>query len=98
MTTKRKTTSNNYLETAPPTAVEEREVQAILDAFPSPLPHDRSTVYRLLDAQLTVLHARAQSLIQLAGVVITVTGFSGRIIADTNPAAQSLIVGGVVLV
>lgn len=35
---------------------------------------------------------------QLAGVVITVTGFSGRIIADTSSAAQNLIVFGLALV
>ena len=98
MTRTRKTTSSTYLDSAPPTTLEEREVQAIVAAFPAVLPHDRSPIYRLLDAQLTVLHGRAQSLMQLAGVVITVTGFSGRIIADTSKEAQTLIVTGVALV
>lgn len=55
-------------------------------------------VYQLLDAQLGTIHSRAQSLMQLAGVVITVTGFSGRIIADTSNVAQLFIVSGVALV
>lgn len=73
-------------------------MQAILSAFPGGTSGDRSAIYSLLDGQLTVLHSRAQSLMQLAGVVITVTGFSGRIIADTSTRAQLLIVLGLVLV
>lgn len=55
-------------------------------------------LYRILDSQLAVVHTRAQSLVQLVGVVITVTGFSGRIIADTNDTAQMLIITGLSLV
>jgi hypothetical protein len=86
------------LPVAAPSAREEREVQAIINGFNGSSPHDRSVIYTLLDGQLSVLHGRAQSLMQLAGVVITVTGFSGRIIADTNSAAQTLIVFGVIMV
>ncbi len=80
----------------PPVPDESREVHAILRNFSS--PDGSIAVYQLLDGQLGVLHGRAQSLMQLAGVVITVTGFSGRIIADTSRAAQVLIVSGVSLV
>lgn len=52
----------------------------------------------LLHRQFSVIYSRAQSLLQLTGVVITVTGFSGRIIADTNPRAQALIIAGVATV
>jgi hypothetical protein len=55
---------------------------------------------RLLDAmgvlerQFTTLHNRAQVLFSFCGIVITVTGFSGRLIAGTNDAAQAFIVAG----
>ncbi|MGI8907615.1 MAG: hypothetical protein ACR2IE_14120 [Candidatus Sumerlaeaceae bacterium] len=98
MTTRtRKTTSNDPL-LLPPNPQEEQEVQSILLGFGGASPQDRSFIYSLLDGQLSVLHGRAQSLMQIAGVVITVTGFSGRIIADTSGTAQSLIVLGVALV
>lgn len=80
----------------PPVPEESSEVQAILRHFST--PNGTGAVYQLLDAQLGVLHGRAQSLMQLSGVVITVTGFSGRIIADTSRAAQILVVSGVGLV
>lgn len=80
----------------PPTPDEQREIDAIIAHFGK--NDDRQSIYRLVDGQLNVLHARATSLIQLASVVITVTGFSGRIIADTNDLAQGLIIAGVTLV
>jgi hypothetical protein len=95
--TKRKTTSSDPL-LVHPSPREEQEVAAILAGFPGQGEGDRSAIYALLDGQLSVLHGRAQSLMQLAGVVITVTGFSGRIIADTNSAAQNLIVAGLAMV
>lgn len=49
---------------------------------------------RILQDQLNVLFARAQVLLSLSGVVITVTGFSGRLIAATNPVAQTFLVAG----
>lgn len=79
---------------SPPSSDEEREVDAILSRF----GEDLATLHALMDAQLSTLHARAQSLIGLASVVITVTGFSGRIIADTNDYAQWLIIIGITLV
>jgi hypothetical protein len=49
----------------------------------------------LVERQLHTLTSRAQMLLGLCGIVITVTGFSGRIIAGTNRVAQALIVSGV---
>lgn len=56
------------------------------------------TIMAMLERQFAVLHNRAHVLLGLCGIVITTTGFSGRIIAGTNAAAQWLIVGGVALV
>ncbi|MGB7156722.1 MAG: hypothetical protein WBD40_01570 [Tepidisphaeraceae bacterium] len=39
-----------------------------------------------------VLHNRAQVLLALCGIVVTTTGFSGRLVAGTNAAAQWLII------
>jgi hypothetical protein len=51
----------------------------------------------ILERQLMVIHGRAQVLISLAGVVVTVTGFSGRIIANTCPTSQFCIIFGLAL-
>jgi len=53
---------------------------------------------RLVQAQLDTVYARSQSLIGLASLTITVTGFSGRLIAATNFTAQVLIIAGLVAV
>ena len=59
---------------------------------------------RLMDAmavierQLGTLHNRAQVLFSFCGIVVTVTGFSGRLIAGTNTAAQIFIVSGLAVV
>ena len=79
-----------------PTRAEQREIEAIVRHFGG--SEGRARIYDFIDGQLNVLHTRAQSLIQIAGVVITVTGFSGRIIADTSKSAQTLIVSGLALV
>jgi hypothetical protein len=52
----------------------------------------------IVEAQLNVLHVRAQVLLSLAGVVITVTGFSGRLIAGTSEVAQGFLVSGLAVV
>lgn len=51
-----------------------------------------------LESQFNTLHARAQSLIGLATVVITVTGFSGKAIAGTGVFSQVLVVSGLLTV
>jgi membrane-bound ClpP family serine protease len=52
----------------------------------------------LLERHFAVLHNRSQVLLTLCGIVISTTGFSGRLIAGTNATAQALIVVGVVLI
>ena len=59
---------------------------------------DPVPIAALLERQFGMLHNRAQVLLGLAGVVITTTGFSGRLIAGTSTLAQALIIGGVALV
>jgi hypothetical protein len=49
-------------------------------------------IYTLLERQFAVLTSRAQILLGLCGIMITTTGFSGRMIAGTNPLAQLMII------
>lgn len=51
-----------------------------------------------LRSQLSILANRAQTLLSLAGITITVTGFSGAAIAKTGVLAASLLVLGLVFV
>jgi len=55
-------------------------------------------LYRAVEAQFGVLSNRAQVMLGLCGVVITTTGFSGRLIAGTNLAAQISIISGITLI
>jgi len=55
-------------------------------------------IMAMLERQFGVLHNRAQVLLTLCGIVISTTGFSGRLIAGTNRLAQGLIVAGLALV
>lgn len=84
------------LDPTPPTEAEDREIDAIFENFGG--IESINKIYALMDSQLSVIHARAQSLISLGSVTITVTGFSGRIIADTNDYAQALIIIALALV
>ncbi|MCZ7645451.1 MAG: hypothetical protein M5U26_09235 [Planctomycetota bacterium] len=70
----------------------EREAVRIREVFGA---EGVTKVWDLLDRQFATLHSRAQVLLGLAGIVITTTGFSGRVIAGTSALAQGLIVGGV---
>lgn len=88
-------TANEPIILSPPTDAERVEIAAIIKCFGAA---EHLRLYQLVEGQLAVIHARAVSLMQLSGVVVTVTGFSGRIIADTNDTAQALIVSGVALV
>jgi hypothetical protein len=72
----------------------EQEADRILTLFGDDTP----SIMTMLERQFVVLHNRAQVLLTLCGIVISTTGFSGRIIAGTNPLAQFLIIGGVGLV
>ena len=51
-----------------------------------------------VEAQLNVVYTRAQVLVGISGMVITVTGFSGRTIADTSKTAQYCIIIGLAVV
>ncbi len=55
---------------------------------------DLLKIHTILDHQLSVLQSRAQVLVSIAGIVITVTGFSGRIIAGTHIVSQILVIAG----
>lgn len=51
-----------------------------------------------IERQLGILMGRAQTLLSLAGLTITVTGFSGASIAHSGPVAAVLLVAGLVTV
>ena len=57
-----------------------------------------SKVMELLERQFVILANRAQVLLGLCGIVITTTGFSGRLVAGTNKVSQISIISGVVLI
>lgn len=57
-----------------------------------------SEAMAVLERQFATLHNRAQVLFSFSGIVVTVTGFSGRLIAGTNQAAQLFIVSGLAVV
>lgn len=48
----------------------------------------------VVQQQLNVLYTRAQVLLSLAGIVVTITGFSGRLIAGTSNLAQFFLIAG----
>ena len=55
---------------------------------------DLREVLKIYEQQLNVLQSRAQVLMSLAGVVLTITGFSGRRIAGTSWFAQMCVIAG----
>jgi hypothetical protein len=59
---------------------------------------DAGKIMTRLEGHLTILSARAQTLLSLAGITITVTGFSGASIARSGRPAAILLVSGLVLV
>jgi hypothetical protein len=69
------------------------EAQALLRVAGSALE-----AYHMLERQLSVLVMRTQVLLSLSGIVITVTGFSGRAIAQTSALARASIAAGIVVV
>ena len=52
----------------------------------------------VVERQFNTLHNRAQVLFSFCGIVITVTGFSGRLIAGTSGLAQGLSIAGLAVV
>src|SRR5215207_3955853 len=61
-------------------------------------PSNLERIMSMIERQFAVLHNRAQVLLTLCGIVISTTGFSGRLIASTNRPAQVFVVIGVALV
>ncbi len=71
-----------------------QEADRILAEYDEKLPD----IMAMLERQFTVLHNRAQVLLTLCGIVISTTGFSGRLVAGTNRYAQAYIIIGVGLI
>lgn len=72
----------------------EEEADHLLQLYQDDAPR----VMDMLQGQLTSLATRAQMLLQLAGLTITVTGFSGAAIARSGRLAAVLVVSGLVVV
>lgn len=73
----------------------QEEIHRVLQTYGR---EDLRSIMELIERQFMVLHHRSQVLLGLSGIVITTTGFSGRLIAGTNALAQVLIISGVALV
>ncbi|MDQ8206798.1 hypothetical protein QEH52_04710 [Coraliomargarita sp. SDUM461003] len=58
---------------------------------------DLMAALKVAESQLNIVYTRAQVLMSLAGMVVTVTGFSGRLIAGSSSAAQMFIVAGLLV-
>jgi hypothetical protein len=59
---------------------------------------DRLKAFDVVERQLAVLVLRTQVMLSLSGIVITVTGFSGRAIAQTSALARDCIAAGILVV
>jgi len=60
--------------------------------------NDTLKSYEMVERQLSVLVLRTQVVLSLSGIVITVTGFSGRAIAQTSDLARYCISSGILVV
>ena len=59
---------------------------------------DSLRAFNIVQGQLGVLVLRTQVMLSLSGIVITVTGFSGRAIAQTGPMARASVAAGLFIV
>jgi hypothetical protein len=59
---------------------------------------DALRAFELVQSQLGVLVLRTQVMLSLSGIVVTVTGFSGRAIAQTSLLARASISAGIFVV
>src|SRR5256885_16291842 len=59
---------------------------------------DTLKAYEMVERQLSVLVLRTQVMLSLSGIVITVTGFSGRAGAQTSTLARGSIATGIFVV
>jgi hypothetical protein len=73
---------------------ERSEARRILDLCGG----DGLRAFEMVQAQLGVLVLRTQVMLSLSGIVITVTGFSGRAIAQTSMLARASVIAGLALV
>ena len=73
----------------------ESPVDRELEAIVALAGGDPMRAYQVVEHQLSVLVVRTQVLLSLSGIVVTVTGFSGRAIAATSPSARMLIATGI---
>jgi hypothetical protein len=58
---------------------------------------DHMRAYQLVERQLSRLINRAQVMVSVSGIVVAVTGFSGRAIAQTNNLARFCVAGAVLV-
>ncbi len=73
-----------------PQSSPQHEALALLEIYHNDLP----AILAVLERQLNTIHLRAQVIIGFAAIAVTTTGFSGRLIAATNPLAQACIITG----
>jgi hypothetical protein len=59
---------------------------------------DSLRAFEIIQGQLGVLVLRTQVMLSLSGIVITVTGFSGKAIAETSELARGSVVAGLFIV
>lgn len=78
-----------------PTPTRQEEISRIIQVYGR---EDVRSIMEMIERNFMVLHHRSQVLLGLSGIVITTTGFSGRLIAGTNDLAKWLIISGVALV
>jgi hypothetical protein len=78
-------------ESDPPPSVEAERILALCSG-------DALRAFDIVQSQHMTLVLRTQVMLSLSGIVITVTGFSGRAIAETSALARVSIVAGLVLV
>lgn len=72
----------------------EEEARRILEMYRG----DLARAFDLISHQISVLQTRGTVLMTLSGAAITVSGFSGRLIAGTDTTAQILLVSGLFIV
>jgi hypothetical protein len=59
---------------------------------------DKINIQRTLENQFAVLYQRSQVLLSLCGIIISVTGFSGKSIVVTSFASRLLLISGLLFV
>jgi hypothetical protein len=72
------------------TATRDEETRHLVSLYAG----DAAKIMGAIESQLSILAARAQTLLSLAGITVTVTGFSGANIARSGRVAAMLLVSG----